>query len=291
MRIAILSRKSRLFSNRELRRAAKAREHSVTTLDPINLHFSLGTPGAAIFNRSRRLRPFDAMIPRIQPGDAWGLASIEHFGLTGCFVLNDARAIARAHDKFSSLQVLAQVGVSVPPTVLLKHPLSVPSALKEIGGPPAVFKPLEGAQGMGIFLVDTEPDADSLVGLGWEWDQPCILQKYYPEANGEDLRFIVIGGEVVAAMKRIAKKGEWRANFHRGGKGVRYNPSLKGKRLARKAANAIGLNFCGVDMLSTDDGPVIVEVNASPGLELISRVSKVDVADVLTRYIESRAPA
>jgi ribosomal protein S6--L-glutamate ligase len=286
MRIAILSRKSRLFSNREFRRAAVARGHSVTALDPVNLHFSLGNGNAAIFNRSRRLKAFDALIPRIQPNDAYGLASIEHFNLTGCFVLNESRAVASAHDKATSLQILCQAGVAVPPTVLLKHPLSVHSAIKEIGGLPVVFKPLMGAQGMGVILVESESDADSLVGLGWEWNQPCMLQKFYPEAAGEDYRFIVIGGNVVAAMKRKAKKGDWRSNFHRGGKGYAHSPTKAEERLVKKAAKAIGLNFCGVDMLKTDDGPVIVEVNASPGLKLISSTTGVDVAGELMGFIE-----
>ena len=288
MRIAILSRKSRLYSNRELRRAAIARGHSVITLDPVNLHFSLGGKDAAIFDHSRRLKPFDALIPRIQPDDPYGIASIEHFKLTGCFILNDCHAISTAHDKFASLQALSETGVRVPPTVLVKHPLSVSSAIKEVGGLPVVFKPLMGAQGMGVILTKTDAEADSLVGLGWEWNQPCLLQKFYAEAAGEDLRLLVIGGEVVASMKRTAKKGEWRANFHRGGKGVVYEPSKAELRMAKKAAKAVGLNFCGVDILGTDDGPVVVEVNASPGLQLVSKVTGVDVAGVLVKFIESR---
>ncbi len=286
MRIAILSRKSRLYSNRELRHAALARGHSVTTLDPINLHFSLGNNEPAIFDRSRRLRTFDAMIPRIQPGDPWGLASIEHFKLTGCFVVNDAHAVALAHDKYNSLQALALVGLPVPPTVLVKHPLSVPSALKEIGGLPAIFKPLGGAQGMGVILVEDIPTANSLVGLGWEWNQPCLLQKFLSEANSEDIRILIIGGKVVAAMKRVARKGDWRANFHSGGKGVPYSPSTKETKLGLKAAKTIGLNFCGVDILQTDSGPVVVEVNASPGLKEISRVSGMDIAGFVISFLE-----
>jgi len=262
----------------------------VTTLDPVNLHFSLGGKDAAIFDRSRRLKPFDALIPRIQPDDPYGIASIEHFKLTVCFILNDCHAISTAHDKFASLQALAEAGVRVPPTVLVKHPLSVSSAIKEVGGLPVVFKPLMGAQGMGVILAKTEAEADSLVGLGWEWNQPCLIQRYYPEAAGEDLRLIVIGGDVVASMKRTAKKGEWRANFHRGGKGVVYEPSKAEVRIARKAAKAVGLNFCGVDILGTDDGPVVVEVNASPGLQLVSKVTGVDVASELVKFIESRIP-
>ncbi len=286
MRIAILSRKSRLYSNRELRKAATRRGHSVTSLDPVNLHFSIAGNSGAIFDRSRRLAGFDALIPRIQPSDAYGLASIEHFALTGCFVVNDAICIARAHDKFNSLQALAKAGVPVPPSALLKHPLSTPSAIREVGGLPVVFKPLAGAQGMGVILVDNESEANSLIGLGWEWDQPCMLQKYYPEAAGQDLRFIVIGGEIVASMKRVAKKGEWRANFHRGGKGMKHEPSKVEERIARKAAKTIGLNFCGVDILATDDGPVVVEVNASPGLQLISKVTGVDVGGELVGFLE-----
>jgi len=286
MRIAILSRKSRLYSNAALRRAAISRGHSATTLDPINLHFSLGMERPAIFDRSRRLRPFSAMIPRIQPNDPYGLASIEHFELTGCFVLNSGGSVALAHDKFNSLQALAQANVPVPPTVLVKHPLSVPSALREIGGLPAIFKPLSGAQGMGVILIESEAVANSLVGLGWEWNQPCLLQKFYPEAAGEDLRFIVISGDVVAGMKRVAKKGDWRANFHSGGKGECYEPTVHDMRLALRSTKAIGLNFCGVDILLTNNGPVVVEVNASPGLQEISRVTGVDVAGELIRYIE-----
>ena len=289
MRIAILSRKSRLFSNAALRKAATSRGHSVVTLDPINLHFSLGGERPEIFDRSRRLKPFDAMIPRIQPNDPYGLASIEHFELTGSFVLNNGRAVALAHDKFNSLQAMAKVGIPIPPTVLLKHPLSVPSALKEIGGLPAIFKPLGGAQGMGVILIESEAAANSLVGLGWEWNQPCLLQKFYAEAAGADLRFIVIGGDVVAAMKRVAKKGDWRANFHSGGKGEAYNPTAYDKHLASKSAKAIGLNFCGVDILFTNNGLVVVEVNASPGLQEITRATGVDVAGELINFIESRA--
>jgi ribosomal protein S6--L-glutamate ligase len=170
--------------------------------------------------------------------------------------------------------------------VLVKHPLSVPSALREVGGLPAIFKPLGGAQGMGVILIETEAAANSLVGLGWEWNQPCLLQKFYPEAAGEDLRFIVIGGEVAAAMKRVAKKGDWRANFHSGGKGVCYRTTASDKRLALKSAKAVGLNFCGVDVLITNNGPVVVEVNASPGLQEISRVTGVDIAGELVGYIE-----
>ena len=186
------------------------------------------------------------------------------------------------------MQLLTEAGVAVPPTVLLKHPLSVTSAIREVGGLPVVFKPLQGAQGMGVFRIQSEADADSLVGLGWEWNQPCIIQKFYPEAVGEDFRFIVIGGQIIAAMRRKAKKGEWRSNFHRGGKGYPYSPTKAEERLAKKAAKAIGLNFCGVDMLKTNDGPVIVEVNASPGLKLISRTTGVNVAGELVGFIEGK---
>ena len=288
MRIAILSRKSRLYTNREIRRAAKARGHSITTFEPVNLHFSVNDGGVSIFDRSKRQKQFDAMIPRIQSEDPYGLAAIRQFEISGSYVINQADAICLGHDKFATFQALKKAKLPVPPTVLLKHPLSVKSAIREIGGYPAVFKPLAGAQGMGVTLIEDESKADSLVGLGWEWDQPSLLQKFYPESSGEDFRLLLIGGEVIASMKRVAKKGEWRSNFHRGGKGFVYTPSQKEEKLAIRAAKAVGLNLCGVDIIKTDDGVKLLELNASPGLEEISRATGIDVADKLIEFIEEK---
>lgn len=290
MRILLLSRQRRLHSTRRFREIARRRSHEILIADP--LECSLGiTPGGPSFQvQGAPLPPVDVAIPRIGaalPGE--GLAAVSHLEAMGVPVVNASAAIGRARHKLLALQVLNGRGIAVPRTVLARRPAQLGPALEQVGGPPVVLKLLRGTQGVGVILAETRAAADSIFDTLWGLRQDVLVQEYVAESAGRDVRALVVGGEIVAAMRRQARGGEWRSNIHRGGVGTRVelDPDYAGAAVA--AADAIGLDVAGVDLLEGSDGPRVTEVNASPGFEGLERVCGVDAAGAIVDLAERRA--
>lgn len=287
MRLLILSRNASLYSTSRLVLAARSRGHEVSVADPLDFHvvISRGTP--AMFLGEEPVPHVDLVIPRIGASITnYGLAVVRQFDMMGVPVLNTAVAIARSRDKLRAMQLLTRKDIDVPRTVCARTPNSVEIALSFIGGTPAIVKLQQGAQGIGTMIAETPQAVTSLLETLWAMGQDIILQEYIAESRGRDYRAIVVGGRVVAAMRRQAKKGEFRSNLHRGGLGVRVELRPKYVKAAVAAVKVMGLEVAGVDMLEGKDGPKILEINSSPGLEGIERTSGVDVAGAVMAHAE-----
>jgi ribosomal protein S6--L-glutamate ligase len=287
MRLLILSRNSSLYSTSRLVLAARARGHEVTVADPLDFHIVISRGRPSMFLGDLPVPRADVVIPRIGASITnYGLAVVRQFDMMGVPVLNSAVAIARSRDKLRAMQLLTKKNIDVPRTVCAKTPSSVDRALQFIGGTPAIVKLQQGAQGIGTMIAETPQAVTSLLETLWAMGQDIILQEYIAESRGRDYRVIVIGGRVVAAMRRQAKAGEFRSNLHRGGLGVRVDLDKRYRSAALAAAKVMGLEVCGVDMLQGRDGPKILEINSSPGLEGIERTSGVDVAGAIIAHAE-----
>lgn len=252
---------------------------------------SRGRP--SMFLGSQLVPDADIVIPRIGASITnYGLAVVRQFDMMGVPVLNTSVAIARSRDKLRSIQLLTKKDIDVPKTVCARTPDSVEIALSFIGGTPAIVKLQQGAQGIGTMIAETPQAVTSLLETLWAMGQDIILQEYIAESKGRDYRAIVVGGRVIAAMRRQAKKGEFRSNLHRGGHGVAVVLDRRYRKAAIAATKVMGLEVAGVDMLEGEDGPKILEINSSPGLEGIERASGVDVAGAIIeqaeRYVERR---
>lgn len=240
-----------------------------------------------MFLGNRLLPPFDLVVPRIGASITnYGLAVVRQFDMMGVPVLNNAIAIARSRDKLRAMQLLTKKDIDIPKTVCARTPDSVDAALAFIGGTPAIVKLQQGAQGIGTMIAETPQAVTSLLETLWAMGQDIILQEYIAESKGRDYRALVVGGRVVAAMRRQAKKGEFRSNLHRGGLGVRVELPKRYRHAAIGAVKVMGLEVAGVDMLEGRDGPKILEINSSPGLEGIERTSGLDVAGAIIAHAE-----
>jgi len=236
------------------------------------------------------LRRYDAVIPRIgSPLTDYGLAVVRQFEMTGAYCLNRAGAIGAARDKLHALQVLARKGVAMPTTAFARSPKDTGHVLGLVGGAPLVVKLLQGSQGRGVVLAETAQAAESVISAFRDLDADILVQEFVAEAKGADIRCFVIGGKVVAAMKRQAKIGDFRSNLHQGGEATPVKITTAERDLAIRAVRALGLQVAGVDILRAHDGPKVIEVNASPGLQGVERASGKDVADLVIRHLESRA--
>lgn len=287
MRILILSRNPALYSTIRMVLAARARGHIVTVTDPLDFQIvvSQGTP--ELYVGGSPIPPFDLVIPRIGASITnYGLAVVRQFDLMGIPVLNGAVAIARSRDKLRALQLLTQAGIDVPITVCARSPVGLDAAFDLVGGCPAIVKLQQGTQGIGTMIADTTQAAHALLETFWAMGQDIVLQEYVRESKGRDVRAIVVGGKVITAMKRVAKKGEFRANLHRGAKGSAMKLPPHYRKIAIRSAEVMGLAVAGVDMLEGRNGPRILEINSSPGLEGIERASGVDVAGAIIDYAE-----
>jgi ribosomal protein S6--L-glutamate ligase len=220
-----------------------------------------------------------------------GVALVEQFERIGAIAINGATCIARAGDKLRCLQLLSQHDIPVPKTILTRQPGDLPWAIAQVGGPPVVLKFLQGAQGVGVMLADSSPAAESILDAFWGLNRNVLIQEYIGESSGTDVRVFVIGGRAVAAMRRRARGSEFRSNLHRGGWGEALPADSRFGELAQRAAQVLGMDVAGVDLLESKRGPLVVEVNASPGLEGIEEVTKVDVADALIAHVEERMQA
>lgn len=287
VKIAILSQKRSLYSTRRLLEAARHRGHDVRVIDPLRCYMNISSQRPVIYYRGKPLDDLDAVIPRIGASILfYGTALVRQFETMGTFTLNRAEAIRCARDKLHSLQLLSQQGIGLPITGFAHAPDDIKGAVKMVGGAPLVIKLLEGTQGIGVVLAETNKAAESVIDAFWGLQANILIQEYIKEAAGSDLRCVVIGGKVVAAMERRAREGEFRANLHRGGTAVSVKPSQEERRLAVRAAKAIGLNLAGVDILRSRRGPLVIEVNSTPGLEGIETSSGKDIAGAIIRFIE-----
>ena len=290
MKIAILSRNSRLYSTMRLVAAARARGHRVRVLDPLRCYMRIARDGFAVHYGGRALKGFDAVIPRIGASVSfYATAVLRQFEMMGVYTPSPSDAVLRARDKLRSLQILASHGIDLPVTAFGDNPDDTMDLLDMLGPPPHVIKLNEGAQGSGVVLAEKPAASQSVIEAFRGLYANFLVQEFVREANGRDIRCFVVGDRVVAAMQRAAVEGDFRANLHRGGSGSPVKLSAAERRIALRAAEVLGLGIAGVDILRSARGPLVLEVNASPGLEGIESVTGVDVADAVMTRLEKDA--
>lgn len=292
MKIAILSRNKKLYSTRRLIESAEARGHEVRVLDVLKCYMNITSMRPSIHYKGEILEGFDAVIPRIGASVTfYGTAVLRQFEMMGVYPLNESVAITRSRDKLRSMQLLARKGIGLPVTGFAHNPDDIEDLIKEVGGAPLVIKLLEGTQGIGVVLAETKKAAESVIQAFMGLKANIMIQEYIKEAGGSDIRCFVVGGKVVAAMKRQGPEGEFRSNLHRGGTASLIRLTPEERSTAVRAANIMGLNVCGVDILRSNHGPVVMEVNSSPGLEGIETATDKDVAGMIISFIEKQAAA
>ncbi len=290
MKIAILSRNYRLYSTARLVEAAQLRGHEVHVIDHLKCSMLVEDGNPTVIYKGETLMGYDAVIPRIGSSVTfYGTAVVRQFEMMGVFTLNSSIAIVRSRDKLRSLQIFSRHHLGIPKTIFARHPKETDTLIKEVGGAPVVIKLLEGTQGIGVVLAETHKAAKSVIQAFYGLSANILVQEFIKEAKGADIRAFVVGGKVVAAMKRQGPEGDFRSNLHQGGKATKITLSRKEKWTALEAAKAMGLNVCGVDMLQSERGPLIMEVNSSPGLEGIEKYTGKDIAGSIIEYIESKA--
>jgi ribosomal protein S6--L-glutamate ligase len=290
MRIAILSRNAKLYSTRRLVEAGKLRGHEVDVVDTMHCYMDITSSRPCVRYKGKDLPHYDAVIPRIGASVTfYGTAVVRQFEMMGTFCINESVAISRSRDKLRSLQLLSRKGIGLPRTGFAHHPDNIPDLIKNVGGAPVVIKLLEGTQGIGVVLAETRKTAESIVEAFMGLNANILIQEYIKEAGGADIRCFVVGDKVIAAMKRQGAEGEFRSNLHRGGSAelVRLTPAER--KTAVASANIMGLNMCGVDILRANRGPVVMEVNSSPGLRGIEEATGKDVSSMVFEYIEKNA--
>ncbi|WP_045225727.1 30S ribosomal protein S6--L-glutamate ligase [Methyloterricola oryzae] len=292
MKIAILSRNERLYSTRRLVQAAEQRGHEPHVVDALHCYMDITSTRPAIFHRERKLEGFDAVIPRIGASITfYGLAVLRQFEMMGVYPLNESVAIGRSRDKLRSLQLLARAGVGLPVTGFAHTPDDIKALIKLVGGPPLVIKLLEGTQGKGVVLAESYQAAEGVIDAFRKLDANFLVQEFVGEADRSDIRCFVIGGQVVASMKRTAKDGEFRSNLHRGGHAGHAELTQAERQTAVQAAETMGLNMAGVDLIRGRHGPLVLEVNSSPGLQGIERITGQDIASLIIEFVEQHADA
>ena len=290
MKIALLSRNRNLYSTRRLIEAAEARGHEVKVLDVLRCYMNITSHRPSIHYKGEELTGFDAVIPRIGASVTfYGTAVSRQFEMMGVFPLNESVAISRSRDKLRSMQLLSRRGIGLPVTGFANKPDDIADLIKMVGGAPLVIKLLQGTQGIGVVLAETPKAAESVIQSFFGLNVSVLVQEYIGEAGGADIRCFVIGDKVVAAMKRQAKEGEFRSNIHRGGTASLIRITPEERSTAVRAAKTMGLNVCGVDILRSNHGPVVMEVNSSPGLESIEMATNKDVANMIITFLERKA--
>lgn len=287
MRIALLSRNPRLHSTARICEAARARGHEIDVIDPIACSVVISRFTHRLFCRGRELVGHDVVIPRIGASITdYGLAVLTHFERAGVPSVNSTISIQRSRDKLRALQYLSAHDVGIPRTAIARTPEAIRGAVDAVGGTPVIIKLLKGTQGVGVMKAESPEGVESIIDTLWGLGQNIILQEFIAESMGRDLRAIVIGGELVAAMRRTAKKGEFRSNLHRGGNGMRAELPPEYVRAALDAARIMGLGVAGVDLLESKHGPRVIEVNSSPGLRGVERATGIDVAQRIIAHAE-----
>lgn len=290
MHIALLSRNRNLYSTRRLIEAAEQRGHSVRVIDTLRCYMNIASHRPSIHYRGEELETFDAVIPRIGASVTfYGTAVLRQFEMMGTYVLNDSVGITRSRDKLRSLQLLSRKGLGLPITGFAHSPDDIPDLIKMVKGAPLVIKLLEGTQGIGVVLAETQQAAESVIQAFMGLNANIMVQEYIQEAKGADLRCLVIGDKVVASMKRQAAEGEFRSNLHRGGTASTIRITPEERSTAIRAAKAMGLQVAGVDLLRSTHGPVIMEVNSSPGLQGIETTTGKDLAGMMIEHLARNA--
>ncbi|MBK6289595.1 MAG: 30S ribosomal protein S6--L-glutamate ligase [Gammaproteobacteria bacterium] len=293
LKIGILSRNPKLYSTRRLVEAAQTRGHSVEVIDVLRCYMDITSHNPTIHYKGKEFKPnsFDAIIPRIGASITfYGTAMVRQFEMMNTFSVNESVAISRARDKLRSMQLLSREGIGLPVTGFAHSPDDIDHLISEVGGAPLVIKLLEGTQGLGVVLAETKKAAESVIQAFMGLDANILVQEFIKESKGCDIRAFVIDGKVVAAIQRTAAEGEFRSNLHRGGKASLIKITPEERSTAVRAAGVMGLNMCGVDMLRSNHGPVVMEVNSSPGLRGIEEATGMDVAGKVIEFIEKKGP-
>lgn len=290
MKIGILSRKESLYSTRRLAEAARQRDHVVQVIDHLRCYMDITSRRPTIYFAGEKLQGFDAIIPRIGASVTfYGTAVVRQFEMMGVYSVNESVAISRARDKLRCLQLLARKGIGLPTTAFAHSTKMTHDLIRVVGGAPLVIKLLEGTQGIGVMLAETDKSAESIIEAFRGLDAYFLVQEFIKEAAASDVRCLVIGNKVVGAMRRQGKKDEFRSNLHRGGRATTARITPEERATAVGAAKTMGLNVAGVDMLRSHRGPVVMEVNSSPGLEGIEATTGKDIADMIIAFIENNA--
>ena len=287
MKIGILSRNRNLYSTKRLVEAAEKRGHIVRVIDPLRCYMNIMSTSPSIHYRGEDLQGFDAIIPRIGASITfYGTAVVRQFEMMNVFSLNSSDAISRSRDKLRCLQLLSKTGIGLPTTGFAHAPDDTEDLLNLVGEPPAVIKLLEGTQGKGVVLAETRKACESVIDAFRGLEAYFLLQEFVEEAAGADIRCFVVGDKVIASMMRKAREGEFRSNLHRGGKASLVKISAEEREVAVKAAQTMGLHVAGVDLIRSKKGPLVLEVNSSPGLEGIEKCTGLDVAAIIIEFIE-----
>lgn len=290
MKIGILSRKATLYSTSRLIEACRQRGADVVVLDPLQCVVKVSKKRPEVFHNGERVTGLDGVVPRIGASiTVYGLAVLRQFEMMGVFPANESESIARSRDKLRSLQLLSRHEIGIPPTAFARRREDIRSAIRKVGGAPVILKLLEGTQGKGVILAESVKSAESVLDAMNSLGANILLQAFIEEAGGIDYRALVVGGRVVAAMSRQAGEGEFRSNLHRGGTatGITLEPAYE--LTALHAAEVLGLNIAGVDMVPSKEGPMVLEVNSSPGLEGIEGATGIDVAGAIVDFVMANA--
>jgi ribosomal protein S6--L-glutamate ligase len=290
MKIAMMARNPNLYSHKRLKEAAEQRGHTLDIINTLRCVMNIASRKPDIYYDGEKLTGYDAVIPRIGASVTfYGLAVLRQFEMAGVYPLNESVAIGRSRDKLRSTQILARDGIGLPVTTFAHDPKQTEEVLKMAGGAPLVIKLLEGTQGLGVVLADTDRSAKSVIEAFRSANVNILVQQFIKESSGTDIRALVVGGKVVAAMQRTGGEGEFRSNLHRGGTAKRIKLTPEERSTAVRSAKSMGLNVCGVDMLRAKDGPVVMEVNSSPGLEGVENATGIDIAGLIIELLEKQA--
>ena len=283
-RICILSRKRELYSTSRLVAASKALGHKALVMDTLRCSMVLG-PEPRMLYRNAEVDGLRVVLPRIGASiTQYGVAVVGHLTTMGIPVVNDAPSIARSRDKLRCLQLLSGAGIDIPRTVMARDGTDIRLLVEEVGGLPAIIKLLRGTQGVGVMIATTMKEVATIFETFWELGQEIFIQEFIAESKGSDVRALVVGNKVVGAMRRKARKGEFRSNIHRGGEGKPMKLPAEYAAVAVKAAQTVGLGICGVDMLESKNGPKVMELNSSPGFEGLEKTTGKDIAGAMVRH-------
>ncbi len=287
MRIAILSRNKNLYSTKRLIEAAEQRGHEVVVLDHMKCVLVIEAGRPHIYYNGKEVTDIQAVIPRIGASATfYGSAVVRQFEMMKIFTAVESQALVRSRDKLRSLQILARAGIGMPKSAFANEPKDIESVIASIGGAPCVVKLLEGTQGIGVILAENDKAAKSVIEAFLKLDANMLVQEFIKESKGADIRVFVVDGQIVGAMKRQAKEGEFRSNLHRGGTASLITLSPEERATAIKSAKKLGLGIAGVDLLQSNRGPLVMEVNSSPGLEGIEGATGIDIAGKIIEYVE-----
>ena len=290
MKFVMLARNPNLYSHIRLKEAAEQRGHELDIINTLQCYMNIATRRPEIYYNGEKLPPYDAVIPRVGASVTfYGLAVLRQFEMMGVYPLNESVAIGRSRDKLRSLQILARAGIGLPVTTFAHDPKQTEEVLKLSGGAPLVIKLLEGTQGIGVVLADSDRSAKSVIEAFRGAGVNILVQEFIKEAGGTDIRVLVVGGKVVAAMQRTGAEDDFRSNLHRGGHAKSIKISPEERSIAVRSAAKMGLNVCGVDLLRSNHGPVVMEVNSSPGLEGVEKATGIDVAGRIIELLEKKA--